>query len=259
LKKLATIGLALIAMLAVAAVAIAQTAPAPPEVVVTGKVSPSKAGTAKKPKPVTSEISYTVNKESFSTVQRMEFFLPQGLKLSGKGFKRCSVDAINTKGSEACPKGSQVGTGSATALLGPGQAPLGFDVRIFVAGDNSVAMNIRGTVTDVDIAIPGKITKQKAPYGSKLQLDVPTSLQQPVPGTYAYLTGVKAKLGGKSAKGTITKKVKGKKVKQTVYFATTTGCVKKKFQVGVRLGLVPNPDPPQQAFTKISTSKQSCS
>src|SRR4051812_26121553 len=111
-----------------AAVAFAQYN-VPPTLTYQATVTPTKGGSSKKPKNALLHTVFNVNKESKSTLRRIEYTVPSKLKLDGKGFKKCSADTINQKGESVCPKGSKVGTGAATALLGPQQTPLNFSVN----------------------------------------------------------------------------------------------------------------------------------
>ena len=89
-----------------------------PESTFDAKVSPTKAGTKGKPKNTTLNFNVTLNKPN-TTVEFIDLKLPKGLKLSGKGMKRCSVDTLAFEGPAGCPSGSKAGpTGSATAVLG---------------------------------------------------------------------------------------------------------------------------------------------
>src|SRR5215212_6325510 len=87
LKKLVTIGLAVVAVLAAAAVAVAQVAE--PVIQPSGAVAPTKGGTKKKPKNAKLKVAFSVNKESRKTLSGINFFVPANVKLSGKGFKYC--------------------------------------------------------------------------------------------------------------------------------------------------------------------------
>jgi hypothetical protein len=195
LRKLLTGAVVASASLAVAAGAIAQS----PEATFTAGVSPSKAGTTSKPKNTTLAFGVTLDKPN-STVEFIDLALPRGLKLSGKGMKRCSVDRLAARGPAGCPSGSKAGpTGTATADLGPegpDQSELHFNVSPFVLNSNTLVFYVAsesGTGIAVQSPITGKITDK----GRKLRIRIPQELRQPVPGVDASLTSLNQSFAGK--------------------------------------------------------------
>jgi hypothetical protein len=139
LRKTLIAALTALTALALAAVAIAQT---PPSIDVTATVSPSKAGTKKKPKSEKLNLNIVNNKESKTSASKIEISIPKSLKLSTKGLKTCSVSKLDSQGKASCPKGSLAGIGTADALVNPSSAtpaPLKFNVSTFVAGKNLLA------------------------------------------------------------------------------------------------------------------------
>ena len=203
--------------LAVTAGAIAQS----PESTFTAKVSPSDAGTKRKPKNTTLNFNVTLDRPG-TTVEFIELRLPKGLKISGKGLKRCTVDTLAAEGPSGCPSGSKAGpTGSATALLGEGptQSELHFTVSPFVLDNNSLVFYVaseEGTGIAVQSPITGEITNK----GRKLRIRIPQELRQPVPGVDASLTGL-----NQSFKGKVRKK----------YLVSSIGCKKRKHKFSGQL------------------------
>jgi len=255
LKKLVTLGLAIMALFAMTAVAVAQ--PAPLDVKLTGKVTPSKGGTKKKPKNAKITLAFTVNPESQKTVDTIEFFIPRNIVFSGTGFATCTADEINQVRSDAdCPKAAKLGQGTASAILsGGGNTPINFVTTVYAASKNEIALYLRATGIDVSVAFKGLINKAGLPYGQKLTVQIPESVQIPLKGptpetsTYAYITGVSTTIGGvKSTTG------KGKK-KKTNYFASLTGCPKSKSHAtGVRLHYIQTPASPEGTSDLIRTN-----
>ena len=248
LRRIAIIGTALGVMLAMAAVAIAQ---APVVVTITtAKLTPNSAGTPKKPKNGSAEVEFTVNRESNVTADRIEFFLPSNMKLSGKGFKYCPASKINAeRTTKNCPAGSKVGTGAATAYAG--NTRIDYAITIYAGSEKEIAMNLAGNVTVP--ALRGIISPGGSPYGQKITVDIPDEVQKPIPNLYSAITYVKAKLGPATGKTKVTKRVRrnGRLVRRKVtvptYFVGTTGCPSDKtHDFEVRLRFVPNPNPPAQ-------------
>ena len=129
MRKYLIMALVAVLSIAVTAVAVAQTPSTEPDVDVT--LSPSNAGTKKKPKNSTLKL-FVKNNQTDATVDTITVNLGKQVKLSGKGFKYCTANTLNTEGITGCPSGSKAGTGSANAVVGPGKAPLGFTVDAFV-------------------------------------------------------------------------------------------------------------------------------
>lgn len=253
MRKLALSGATLCALLVMAVAAVAADAPT---ISVQAAVTPADAGTSKKPKNALIHIVFNVNKESDSTLKRIEYTIPAGVKLDGKGFKTCSADQINQQGEASCPAASKVGTGAATAILGknPG-SNLNFTVSVYVSGAKSLALYLKTSL--FNIAIPATIE------GQQVNFDIPERVQSPVEGLYSYVTSVTADLGVQDGipastkvkekyKKTITVKKNGKKKKKKVtrtrtvtkYFASSVSCPSGGYAIGVTAFLAPNPDPP---------------
>jgi hypothetical protein len=259
LKRLAIIGLAVAATLAMAAVAVAQYVL--PVVTITEASVTPKGGTKKKPKNATVKVGFTVNRESNSTADQIIFNLPANVRLSGKGFKYCPATKINQPGAgggvKSCPKGSKVGTGSAVAYAG--NTRIDYAITIFAASKNEIALNLAGNVTVP--ALRGIISAAGAPYGQKITIEIPPQVQRPIAGLYSAITETHATIGPATGKVTATKKVRRngklvkKKYKKTVPFVGLTGCPKDgTHDLGVRLHFVPNPNPPAQDFAEAKTS-----
>jgi hypothetical protein len=148
LRKTLIAALTALAALALTAVAIAQTSPS---IDVTATVSPSKAGTKKKPK--SEKVNLTINnsRESKTSASKIEISFPKTLVLSTKGLKSCSVAKLDAQGKASCPRGSVAGLGTAEALVNPTSATpasLKFNVTTFVAGKNLLAFYLQQQGTD---------------------------------------------------------------------------------------------------------------
>lgn len=242
-KSLAAI-VAVPTVLVMATVAFAQN-PAP-KIDVTASVSPTKAGTKKKPKSEKVNLLIVNSAESKTSASKIEISFPATLKLSTKGLKTCSVATLDSQGKAACPSGSKAGSGTAAALVNPSSAtpaPLNFDVTTYVAGKNLLAFYLQqqGTDSGVQQALPAKITKSGK--GQKLTINIPENLQQPAPGVYSALQQIKNSLSLKSGKNALV---------------TSVGCAKKKHKIGVKISYVPNPTPPA-ASSASDSSNAKCS
>ena len=257
LRKLASIGLTVTTVFALAAVAVAQSSVAP-VVTVTATVNPAKGGSTKKPVNAATAIKFDVNPESNSTLASIDYGVPKSLKISGAGFESCSATTVNTKGEAACPPKAKVGTGASTALLGPGKAPINFKVNVYASGASGLTLALKQDPQPasggIQVAFDAKIAN------GHISFDIPENIQQPVKSPdptqslYSYVTSVTANLGPAQATKTVkvkkTVKKHGKKKKITVkvkkkyFLVSRIGCNGGKDIVGVSLGLAANPNPP---------------
>jgi len=249
LRKTLIAALAALTALALTAVAFAQNPP--PSIDVTATISPTKAGTKKKPKSEKLNLTITNNKESKTSASKIEIQVSKSLKLSTKGLKTCSVSKLDNQGKASCPKGSLAGVGTADALVNPSSAspaPLKFNVSTFVAGKNLLAFYLeqQGTDSGVQQALPAKITTIKGNkiFGQKITIKIPANLQQPAPGVYSALIQIKNSLGLKSGDHALLSSI---------------GCPKaREHAIGVKVSYVPNPNPPA-ASSASSVDGATCS
>jgi hypothetical protein len=215
LRKILIVAVAALTALAVSAVAIAQTQSA----TLTTTVSPKKAGTKKKP--ASTDLYFkVVNGNPNATLRDLEIVTPGTLTLSGKGFPKCAEQGIID---DDCPKGSQVGTGTASAILGvnnpPDKArtPLTFKIKAFVTGAKGISFRLAANeIPTLVVVSPGKLTKS----GHKLSIHVPESAQSPDGVTYAGLQDIISTIGGKHKKNKLVQ---------------ASGCKKKQHLLNTKL------------------------
>ena len=194
MRKTLIAALAALTALALAAVAIAQTQSAS----LSTTVSPKDAGTKKKP--ANTKLSFkVVNNNPNATLSKLEILLPSTLKVSGKGFPTCSQSKVEN--GQKCPKGSQVGTGTASAVLGvnnpPGKArsPLTFKITAYVGGPKAINFKlVSNELPDLVVVSPGRLSNNN----KKLTITVPEAAQSPDGGnTYAGLQDIVSTLGAR--------------------------------------------------------------
>lgn len=241
--------LAALAAVAIPAVAIAQN-PAP-EVSGSVKITPSKAGTTKKPKAAKFQFTVVNSPASKTTVKQVVLDLPKGVKFDGSKLDACSAKKLIAG---SCKSSSKLGTGVAYAFVvtsapapdcvgtrGAAQGCLTFDTTLYAGGPKTVTV---GLVNAGNALAPltGKISKG----GRRLTIDIRSDLQQPTPGSYSALS----QLGGSFS----PKTVKGKKQS----LVTTTSCPSsKKWTVKSTLVYAPNPAKPPVASAR-SSADMSC-
>lgn len=236
MHKLVIAALAAVLTIALAAVAIAQGTPATAEVT----ISPSKAGTKSKPKPISLKLSVKNNVPA-TTANRIDVLLPRNVRVSGKGLAKCEKLKLSNEGVAACPSRSKAGSGFANALVGPttpNPTPLKFKVTSFNGGTASILFYLQQVNPETDQIIPsgvsrtleGKVGRASgSAYYQRLRIDIPKDLQQPATNVYSALQDLETSL--KLSKGRDS-------------LLTSVGCKSKKHQLGVVITYAPNPNPP---------------
>jgi hypothetical protein len=176
-------------------VAVAQA----PTSTVTVKLSPNKAGTAKKPK-ATKLVLTVKNTASTQTASKLKITAPKEVVLSTKDFKFCKASVLANDGPTACPSGSQVGPkGQAHAIAGlngGSPTPVTFEVTPFATSAKTIGFYLQlggGNITGLAV---GTIS------GHTLTVKIPENPAQQYPaGSYNGLVDLTANLwikGGKS-------------------------------------------------------------
>ncbi len=177
-------------------------------------VSPSKAGTSKKP----ANIKLTVNPfvtldasdAAFATTKAI-VYLDKNLVFNLTKFKACSSSKVLAN-EKSCASGSKVGSGSAQGkALGITE---NLTITAFNAGSKGLNLLVVGAAPlTIRSVLEGKLQGASGKYGKKLVVDIPPDLQQPAPGAFATLTDFKVVISGKA-------KIKGK----TTSYVQLKGC-----------------------------------
>jgi len=239
LRKYLIAAIAALASIALASVAVAQSG----DVSATTTVSPSKAGTKKKPK-AAKVTTFVKNNVPNTTASKIEIDFPKTVKISGKGLTKCALAEFSKPGGKAnCPAKSKAGSGVSNAVVGPERTPLVFNVTAYVGGNNLVIFYIEQQGGSVTKALEGKISRASGKFKQKLVITIPPDLQQPAPGLYAALTDLKSTLSLKKGKNSLI---------------SVNDCAKKKHTFGTKLTFAPNPAPPPKP-TAVGTSTAKCS
>jgi hypothetical protein len=117
LRKLIYIALPGVALLVMAAVAFGAVT-----TTLEVKPRPAKASSKKKVRPITLEINVSMADSAATQpppLKQTVIRFNSGGQFNGKLFPKCSFSALQAKGPKACPSGSKVGSGSATASAKP--------------------------------------------------------------------------------------------------------------------------------------------
>lgn len=239
MRKAFPLAVATTALLIVATVAVAQYAL--PVVTVTGSITPDKKSAkdpkGKKTRNVDVAFKATVNKEANVTAKQIDITLDKNVKLSGKGFPFCTFATLVATGPTACPKGSEIGSGGANAVLGVKQTPVVYKIRLFASAARDISLVLSGSVP-VGAPLKGKLNSK----GTLLSIAVPPQVQQPVLGFFASLTELSGKIDA------VTRKGKG--------FAQEKKCG--KHRITVKVTFADNPRSAPQPASGSVTTKNTC-
>lgn len=237
MRRFGILAAALSALLVVAAVAFAQTQEN--TYTVTGKVTPSKAGTAKKPVPVEVKFGYTVDEKTGKRpgLIRQYNIKIDGVRVNGARFPKCTFKAISAAKSDAkCPKGSLMGTGTVRNLAGPTADPSNKDtkcqlgLKVYNGGANKGVLFLRGSQADPVNKCPLAVAQAiDANYiasasGVSLRFNVGGPLHNPIPGVDNAVVFVNSTIRR------ATTKYRGKTVG---YYESIGGCKAKKRYITV--------------------------
>jgi hypothetical protein len=202
MRKYVSVAVALVALASVSAVALAAGSTFNLAV----KVSSTKAGTVKKPKAVTLNVTtrtIAAAGQQPDITTKAELLFPRDFQFNGAKFPVCAKATIDRDKSPAnCPKGSKVGKGSADAVIPtlPGAGTVHLSVEAFNASagkqlllfvKTTVPFNVTGTLVG---------TLSKVGTKTKLTVVVPPNLQQPVPNIYTALTRFQTSVGAITVK-----------------------------------------------------------
>jgi hypothetical protein len=247
LKKFVTLALAAICMVAFAALAFAQN---PAQHTMDLTVSPSDAGTKKKPKNGTANITLQVDPNSNVTVDKFSYVFESNVRVSTKGLKYCTVENITDNGNvppAKCDK-AKVGGGLAIAYLGS-KAPnneLRFDTTLF-ASKSGLTVYVREQ-KNPDLAQAFKAdlrSSDEAGFSQEIVADIPAALEFPA-GIPALLTSVQLKFGPKSR--TVTRRVNGVRRRVTYRLLSVRGCAANRLHtLQTRLDYADDPRNPEPA------------
>ena len=162
-------------------------------------VSPSKAGTKKKPQGV--KLTFKVNWETGAdvdkpVVQTADVLFPKGSLYNGAKYAKCAQSVMERGSVSECPPKSIMGTGTGTAYAD--QVLTSPKITVVNGGGNKVFLfTVLTNPARVAKPVPGTITKQSGKWAYKLHLTVPASLQV-VAGVPIALRDISITAGGKS-------------------------------------------------------------
>ncbi len=161
----------------------------------------NKAGTAKKPRDVgrltvMTTLTPAPGEAGTFATRTATISFDKNLVFNPKAFKTCSSTQV-TRDASKCPRGSKIGSGSATAIFS-GQT-LSLSVTPYNGPKSTLSLLVRGQGSAISGVLAGKLKNAGGGYGRKLVVTIPSNLQAPTgPPSYATLTKFTAKIGGVS-------------------------------------------------------------
>ena len=225
MRKLVVLVTALVAVLAASTVALAQSS----QYDVTASTSPAKAGS--KAKPVPASITFAVQAQGTGRPSTSKEFKVTfgGMKVNTKGFKTCTVSAINqAQGDSGCNKAAKVGEGFVKNLVGTAEdqtdvsISCNLAVTLYNAGGGRMAVFLKGSPTTqvqggtcpigVNQALDGKLANSSS--GFSLSFTIPSNLMHPITGLNQGISEISTTISKKTIKS------KGK----TVGLVEAIGC-----------------------------------
>ena len=237
MTKFWVIGTAVTLILALAAVAIAQTA-VTNTYDVDGGTNPPAKGTKKKPKPIGIDFDYTVGTTDGRRPTPVKKYSIRfgGTEVNTNVAPTCSKATLDNEGPDGCKPKSIVGTGYIENATGdrsnPNDQSIVCNARLWVInqGDRKANIYVKGSpqATDtrekcaIELAAPIPAQFVKRGDATALEFEVPETLLHPLPSLSNAVKRVQ------STVKKISKKVKvpgKKKKKRRGYFQAVGGCV----------------------------------
>ena len=209
---------------------------------VSGSTSPTRAGTKKKPVPVSVNFGYEVDEQNGnrpSPVQKYSIRFA-GLIVNTDLFPKCSFSTLQNQGPTACPSGSVMGTGFIRNATGNASDPRDRSITcnaaltvynsgnrkgvIYVAGNpNSTDERTRCAI-ELASPIDASFVRRSGGSATALEFTVPESLRHPLPTLDNAVTSVTSKIRR------ATRRVKGR---TRGFFESVGGCVRGKRNITV--------------------------
>lgn len=182
------------------------------------ELTPSKAGTKKKPKAASINVIVTSTASSDEppyAVKHATIYFGKGVNFNPSAVPTCTEDILNAQGTSGCPAKSKVGSGSVVAYAPALGVTENLTVTAFNGPNQTLNLFLEGS-TPLQIASDIVATLEKGhkpgfPY--QLDVPIPDNLQQPLTGVYAELQTFQVKV-----------KASGKKGGKTVNYVESTGC-----------------------------------
>ena len=239
MRKIAVFAVTML-VLSIAAIAYAQQSEN--TYTVDGSTNPTRAGSKKKPVPVSVRFGYTVGTVSGQRPSPVKKYSIRfaGLNVNTAPFPKCSAQTLENSGPSACPSGSVVGTGFIQNQTGNRQDPNDKSIQcnaaltVYNSGSNRAVIYVAGSPSSsnprtrcaIELAapIPARFVRASNGSATSLEFTVPESLLHPLPTLSNAVVSVESTIRR------ITKRIRGRSVG---YFESVGGCVRGKRNITV--------------------------
>jgi hypothetical protein len=134
---------------------------------------------------------------SLPATQTITLLLPGGVRVAGAKMPQCNPTALEKSGPSACPKGSSVGTGSATGWTLGQLWPLTLTLYNGPGG-NLLTYVTATTPVKIETVVEGHVTRPGGPYGQEIAATIPQALLEPLPGDTAQTVNLRVHVSAKS-------------------------------------------------------------
>lgn len=135
---------------------------------------------------------------SLPATQTITLFLPGGVRVAGAKMPKCSPAALEKSGPSVCPKGSQIGTGSATGWTLGQLWPLTLTFYNGPGG-NLLSYVTATTPVKIETVVEGHVMKPAGgTYGEEIVATIPSALLEPLPGDPAETVNLHVHVSGSS-------------------------------------------------------------
>ncbi|HEY7933156.1 MAG TPA: hypothetical protein VID48_04955 [Solirubrobacteraceae bacterium] len=129
--------------------------------------------------------------------QTITLLVPKGIRDAGAKLPFCNPASLESRGEQACPKGSQIGSGTSTGYTLGVVEPLklllyngpGGTLLTYVVGLDPVS---------IQTVVSGSVSKPGGSYGQQFSFTIPHGLLEPLPEDQAWLLTLHAHVLGKS-------------------------------------------------------------
>lgn len=188
-------------------------------------IRPARAGTRRRPRPASIEVTIQSPTTTPATTQRVRLFLARGVRFNTRAFPTCSPRLIaRTDSVSRCPRGSIIGRGRARALgfIGGTVVPEDLTVTAVNSPRNTIQLFVFGE-TPVPVAEPiaGRLVRTRGRYAHRLDVTIPAGLREIFPGAFAPLVYFNVTV--KAAR--TVRRGRGARARRTrVHFVETTAC-----------------------------------
>ncbi|HTZ87703.1 MAG TPA: hypothetical protein VMB05_13635 [Solirubrobacteraceae bacterium] len=134
---------------------------------------------------------------SLPATQTITLFLPGGVRVAGASMPKCNPQALEKSGPAACPKGSSIGSGTATGWTLGQLWPL--TLTLYNGPGGSLLSYVTATSpVKIETVVEGHVTSPGNPYGEEIANTIPQGLLEPLPGDTAQTVNLRVQVSGRS-------------------------------------------------------------